>query len=311
MTPQASPREILGASSPLTGTVVAGPSRQAVVLASFPTAVYLAVGAHHEVLPILASDALMLPTAVRLSAAGRDLDWGVEPGDTVTVGRSEIRLPSLHVRVVREWRPARVRAVPNVAETALLSELAEMASSHVRTPELMDQAAAVCRAARCGDDPEVRRSTSELLGAGQGLTPSGDDALCAVLLVLCGLGDPAPIARLGAAVRDRWTATTSLSASLLDVSSKGYAVPEVATLVEATLRGDVAEARVALASTLAIGHSSGTDLVAGLAGSLRALMQARPDTPPAPFQPLNDLETVPNRCSDSTLTLHSTRKGSQ
>lgn len=311
MTHQAPPREVLGASSPLTRTVVAGPARQALVLASFPTALYLAVGAHHEILPLLASDALMLPTAARLSAAGRELDWGVEPGDMVTVGRSEIRLPVLHVRVVREWRPARVRAVADFAGTALLSELADMTSSHVRTPQLMDQATGVCRAARSGDDDEVRRRTTELIGAGPGLTPSGDDALCAVLLVLCGVGDPAPIARLGAAVRDRWAATTSLSASLLDAASKGYAVPEVATLVEATLRGDVASARVALASALAIGHSSGTDLVAGLAGSLRDLIQTRPDTAPAPFQPLNDLETAPNRCSDRTLMLHRTGKGSQ
>ncbi|MEO8557104.1 MAG: DUF2877 domain-containing protein [Actinomycetota bacterium] len=311
MTPQAPPREVLGASSPLTGTVVAGPSRQALVLASFPTALYLAVGAHHEILPVLASDALMLPTAVRLSAAGRALDWGVQPGDMVTVGRSEIRLPCLQVRVVREWRPARVRAVADVAGTALLSELADTLSSHLRAPDLMARATDVCRAARSGDDAEVRRRTSELIGAGPGLTPSGDDALCAVLLVLCGVGDPAPIALMGAAIQEQWTRTTSLSASLLEAASKGYAVPEVATLVEATLRGDLVEARVALASTLAIGHSSGTDLVAGLAGSLRALMQARPDTAPVPFQPLNDLETAPNRCSDRTLMLHSTGKVSQ
>lgn len=275
----APPREVLGASSPLTATVVAGPSGQALVLARFPTALYLAVGAHHEVLPVLASDALMLPTAVRLSAAGRELDWGVEPGDTVTVGRSGIRLPALHVRVVREWRPARVRAMADFAEPALLSELADMTSPHVRTQELMDQATEVCRAARCGDDAEVRRRTRELIGAGPGLTPSGDDVLCAVLLVLCGVGDPAPIALMGRAVRERWTATTSLSASLLHAASKGYAVPEVATLVEASLRGDVAEARVALASTLAIGHSSGQDLVAGLAGSLHALANVRISVP--------------------------------
>jgi len=271
VTPQAPPREVPGAGSPLTWTVVAGPWRQALVLASFPTALYLSVGAHHQVLPVVTSDALMLPTAVRLSAAARELAWGVQPGDTVTVGRSEIRLPALHVRVVREWRPARVRAVPNLAGPGLLSELADMLSTHVRTPELKDQATAVCRAARSGDAAEVRRGTRQLLGAGQGLTPSGDDVMCAVLLVLCGVGDPAPIALLGAAVQDRWTATTSLSASLLDAARQGYAAPEVAALVESALGGDVVGAREALRSTLAIGHSSGHDLVAGLAGSLRVL----------------------------------------
>src|SRR5665811_4183 len=153
-------------------------------------------------------------------------------------------------------------------------------STHVRTPELMDQATAVCRAARSGDDAEVRRGTRRLLGAGLGLTPSGDDALCAVLLVLCGIGDPAPIALLGAAVQDRWSATTSLSAALLGAARQGYAVPEVVSLVECALRGDLAGAGEALTSTLAIGHSSGQDLVAGLAGSLRVLAattNARPN----------------------------------
>jgi Protein of unknown function (DUF2877) len=238
-------------------------------MAAFPSAVYLSVGAHHEILPLLTSDALMLPTAVRLSATGRDLIWGVEPGDTVTVGRPEIGLPGWRIRLVREWRPARVRALPDLADPGLLSGLADMLSSNVRTPSLMDQATDVCRAARSGDDAGVRRGTRQLLGAGQGL--------CAVLLVLCGVGDPAPIALLGAAVQGRWTATTSLSASLLDAARRGYAVPVVASLVECALRGDVAGAREALATTLEIGHSSGADLVAGLAGSLRALANARPD----------------------------------
>jgi len=280
VTRQASPREVPGAGSPLTQTVVTGPWRQALVLARFPSALYLSTGAHHEVLPVVASDALMLPTAVRLSAAARELEWGVQPGDTVTVGRSEIRLPALRIRVVREWRPARVRAVPHLAEPGLLSELADMLSTHMRTPELVDQATVLCRAARSGDDAEVRRGTRPLLGAGLGLTPSGDDVLCAVLLVLCGVGDPAPIALLGAAVRDRWAATTSLSASLLEAARHGYAVPEVAALVTCALRGDLAVAHEALTSTLAIGHTSGQDLVAGLAGSLRVLAE---DSPQARF----------------------------
>ena len=156
----------------------------------------------------------------------------------------------------------------------------------------------------------MRRGTRRLLGAGNGLTQGGDVVLCAVLRVLCGVGDPAPIALLGAAVQGRWTATTSLSASLLDAARRGYAVPVVATLVECALRGDVAGAREALATTLEIGHSSGADLVAGLAGSLRALANARPNTPPAPFQTVNGLETVPERCSDRSRTLHTTERGS-
>lgn len=275
MTLQALRREIPGAGSPLTRWIVAGPSRQALVLASFPTALYLAVGEHHEVLPVLASDALLLPTAVRLPERSREIAWGVEPGDSVTVGQSGIRLPGWQIRIVREWRPARVCPAPQVASSALLSEVADSLSGHVQNAELIDQAMAVCRAARSGDDVAVRRGTRQLVGAGQGLTPSGDDVLCAVLLVLCGAGDRGPIALLGNAVQDLWSRTTSLSASLLAAARTGYAVPEVVTLVEHALRGDLAGSQRALAPALAIGHSSGQDLVAGLAGSLHALTLVR------------------------------------
>jgi hypothetical protein len=275
VTPQAQ-REVPGAGSPLTRGVLTGPSLQGLVLASFPTALYVCVGQHHEVLPVLASDALMLPTATRLSAPGRDVVWGVEPGDTVTIGRSSIQLPGWRVRLVREWRPGRVRPVPTLAEPKLLSELADLLSRHASTPALVDQATAVFRAARRGDDAAVRRGVRQLVGAGPGLTPSGDDVLCTVLLALGGVGGSAPSALLGAAVQQRWTRTTCLSASLLDAACKGYAVSEVAALVHCALNGDGGGVREALAPTLAIGHWSGPDLVAGLAGSLRALADGPP-----------------------------------
>lgn len=279
MTPQAPLREVPGAGSPLSQSVLSGPSRQALVLASFPTALYLSVGEHHEILPVLASDALMLPTAVRLSAPSRGLVWGVEPGDPVIVGRSEIRLPAWRVRLVRQWRPARVGAVHELAGSALLSEIADTLSCQASSAALVEQATAVCRAARCGDRGGVRRAVRRLLGAGKGLTPSGDDVLCAVLLVLNGVGEPAPIALLGGVVQDHWSSTTSLSASLLDAARAGYAVPEVAALVEYSLRGDLTGALRALPSTLDIGSSSGTDLVAGLAGALRALAMSSSPIP--------------------------------
>ena len=312
--PQSPQREVPGAGSPLNRTVLTGPSRQALVLASFPTALYLLVGAHHEVLPVLASDALMLPTGIRLGTPSRDIVWGVGPGDRVSVGRSRIRLPGWQIRLVREWRPARVRAASRLAEPAVLSELADMVSRSASVPGLEDQASAVCRAAQLRDDVGVRRGVRQLVGAGQGLTPSGDDVLCAVLLVLsamrsqmissaqAGAGDVEPIALLGAAVQAQWSRTTSLSASLIDAARGGYAVPQLVALVDAALGGDLMGTRKALASTLAIGHWSGPDLVAGVAGCLRGLADARPNTAPAPFQSVKALETVPERCSDRYVT---------
>lgn len=260
--------EVPGAGSPLRRAVLAGPPRQALVLASFPTALYLLAGHHHEVLPVLASDALMLPTGTRLSAVGRDIVWGVGPGDFVTVGDAGIALPGWRIRLVREWRPARVHAVSGLADAGLLSELADSLSSHAAAPSLVDQASAVCRAARRRDDAGVTQGVRHLLGAGDGLTPSGDDVLCAVLLVLGGLGDEAALTVLGETVQKQWAHTTSLSASLLAAARSRYAVPQVAALVRSSLGGNLAGVSESLASTLTIGHSSGRDLVAGVAGCL-------------------------------------------
>ncbi|MEP7034415.1 MAG: DUF2877 domain-containing protein [Actinomycetota bacterium] len=298
MTPLARPREVPGAASPLTRTVLTGPARQATVVASFPSALYLLAGGHHEVLPVLASDALMLPTGTRLSAPGREVSWGVGPGDQVTIGDSRIRLPSWQVNVVREWRPAHVRAVWTLLESRSLSSWADQLCRRASAPALVDQADAVCRVARDGDEAGVRDRVRGLLGAGQGLTPSGDDALCAVLLVLNGIGEAEPIALLSNAVREQWTGTTSLSASLLEAAAGGYAVPQLVALVDGVLGGNLDAVRQALTSTLAIGHQSGADLVAGLAGSLRALAGAPSGTAPTLSPTVKEPETMSKRCSD-------------
>jgi hypothetical protein len=147
-------------------------------------------------------------------------------------------------------------------------------------PSLTLRSAAVLRAALSGYDAVVEARVRELVGAGAGLTPSGDDALCAVLLVLRGVDADRAHALVRAAVSAAARRTTSLSASLLHAAAEGYAVPAVADLVRAVLGDDPAAGGPALAAVLAIGHSSGRDLVAGIAGALHVLA-----APPAPSVP--------------------------
>jgi hypothetical protein len=117
----------------------------------------------------------------------------------------------------------------------------------------------------------VEPAVAALVGAGLGLTPSGDDALCGVLLGLRLAGRPALRRALWAAVAPRLGSTTSLSAALLTESAEGYAVPPVGRLVEALAAGDHAGVRAATVQVRAIGHTSGADLLGGLAGALDAL----------------------------------------
>lgn len=270
MPPVATPNVMLGAASPLTAGLLAGPPREVGVLAGFPTAVYLGADAHHDVIPVLTSDALMLPTAARLPLAASAVDFGVVPGVAV-IGNSEIRLGTMTIRLVRSWRPSRVRARQPATTAGTLRGIADGFEAHGLNASLADRTGAVLMASLLGDAAETRNQARRLLGAGQGLTPSGDDALCAAALVLHGIAAAPAAALLGEALAAAWHSTTSLSASLLAAARQGYAVPQVAGLVDSSLRGDTRACLTGAAPVLAIGHSSGRDLMAGLTGCLRVL----------------------------------------
>ncbi|WP_207555907.1 DUF2877 domain-containing protein [Intrasporangium flavum] len=277
------------AVSPLVAGTVAGAVRPCPVLAAFPTCLYLGLGAHADVLAVLASDALALPIGLRLAEPSSTVRWGVAAGDTVLVGAGRVRLPHAEVVASRLARPARVRAgARRVGAARLLPEPGVLG-------ELVAELVADALAGR-----PVESGVHGLVGAGRGLTPSGDDALCGALLALvagsstgsdAGAAAGRALSRVRTAVRSALGRTTSLSAALLVAAGDGYAVPEVARLVTALQAGPGAASSAAdtgpapavaaavtdlLAPVLAIGHSSGHDLVSGLAGALLALDASDP-----------------------------------
>lgn len=230
----------------------------ATVLAVFPAALYLAVD--RDLLPVVAPGGLRLPTALALAAPVRPVGWGVQPGDVVTVGGREVVLPGVRVRAVREWRPRRMP----VAVRASVRHLPAGSPSTWR-----DDAAEL--AARVVDGGSLTALVRRLVGAGPGLTPSGDDVLCGVLLGLRLLGRARDLPRLWDAVAPRLSATTTLSAALLTEAVQGYAVPPVIDLGEALVADDAGGVAAAAARVLAVGHTSGAELLAGLSGCLDAL----------------------------------------
>ena len=265
------------AVSPLVAGEVAGAPRRCRVLAAFPSCLYLDLGAHERVLALLASDAVALPIGMRLALPSSGLRWGVEPGADVLVGDGRVRLPRADVVAARLLRPARVRPAPRgsardsgLPEAGVLGDLAH------------DLTAAALAGRPAG--PGVRG----LVGVGRGLTPSGDDALCGVLLTLAAVDAPHARGALSAvrtAVRGALPRTTSLSAALLVAAGAGYAVPDVARLVtlvagaalhdltEPTRLTDLGEL---VDRVLAIGHTSGRDLLSGVSGALRAVDSLAP-----------------------------------
>lgn len=265
------------AASPLTAGLLAHPG-SLVVLGVFPTAVYLGGHEHHRVLPLLAADALLLPTGLRVAEPSYRVDWGLGPGDEVEVDAGGLRWPGRHVRAARQWRPATVPgpAVPVPGETLrpVAAELSGAASSHALLGRARSLTAAVVT------DAPLEERVLGLVGLGAGLTPAGDDALCGVLLTLRATGRTRGAERLAAAVRAALHRTTSISASLLDAAAQGFATPAVTGLVVAVARGDRDAVRALVPAVLAMGHSSGADVAAGVAGAALALAEAPRAEPP-------------------------------
>jgi hypothetical protein len=65
---------------------------------------------------------------------------------------------------------------------------------------------------------------------------------------------------------------------LLAEAAQGYAVPPVVQLGEALVAGAPARVLARIAEVAAIGHSSGEDLLAGMAGCLDAVLAELTDT---------------------------------
>ncbi len=253
-----------------------------------------------RVLPLVTSDAVALPTAVRLAVASGSVPWGVGPGDQVRVGAGRVVLPAIDLVAARTWRPARVRrALPLLLPLPLPSG-GECGSGgpgdHLRTHGEVDgllrptpsvsgpdrgwladgirsvvscgECASGCRDDHLRTHGEVGVAVRALVGRGEGLTPSGDDALAGALLVAHALGTGTALAD---AVRARLGATTAVSAALLDAAADGYAARPVVTLVDAAVAGDAEALRGALPAVLAIGHTSGADILTGIRVALDSL----------------------------------------
>jgi hypothetical protein len=106
-----------------------------------------------------------------------------------------------------------------------------------------------------------------LIGLGPGLTPSGDDFLVGMLATLDALGEHEAHAALARAVLTLAPARTSpLSACLLGAVACGHVGEHAHAAVSAAMSGRPTDA---IAAIRAIGHTSGWDMLAGVAATLR------------------------------------------
>jgi hypothetical protein len=111
----------------------------------------------------------------------------------------------------------------------------------------------------------------DLLGLGPGLTPSGDDLLCGVLVALHATSRRDVATALYAAIAAAApTATSPLSCAFLRAAGEGLAFAELHDAITAMLRADPDGITRAITKLARIGHTSGWDALAGAALGLQA-----------------------------------------
>ncbi|HET7398951.1 MAG TPA: hypothetical protein VFJ94_10555, partial [Intrasporangium sp.] len=153
------------AVSPMGDALLAGPAAEARVLAAFPAVLYLQLGRHEDVLPVLAADALRLPTGMCLARRAAEICWGVSAGDVVQVGAGRVRLPQADVVAVRRLRPERVAGTGSTPVAAMVRAAASICNLRLHAP-LRADCADLTRAALAGRP--VHHQVARLVGAGPG-----------------------------------------------------------------------------------------------------------------------------------------------
>ena len=122
----------------------------------------------------------------------------------------------------------------------------------------------------------ARSCAIAMAGLGSGLTPSGDDVLLGVFAVLN--IDASPCARLRPLctdiVADIGGRTNAISVAALRTAADGRVRESIDTLLTALMTGDERSVRRALDHVLAIGSTSGADIVAGIVTGFDANLQA-------------------------------------
>lgn len=254
------------ASSTVLLPVVSGPSLAGRLLGTSPAGLYMSFDTGRPVdgqavIALLPTSSVRLPLAMIASAPLPV----VQPRDAIVVGDGALRVGEHVWRIVRWFDPhpsgfrrPRPLALAEAAET-----LWNLGDGEIGLPVLQAWDAATALAA---GDPEPCR---ELLGAGPGLTPAGDDVVAGAMAA-CALAGEGPHAHeMEMLVARARIATTALSAALLSCAARGEVVPEAAELLR--VLGSGSAVVPALKRLRGVGSTSGTALAIGLVAALSAM----------------------------------------
>lgn len=125
-------------------------------------------------------------------------------------------------------------------------------------------------ALRARDTAAVRRAAAELIGLGPGLTPAGDDYVLGLLtaFALRGPGAAAEREALAGVIADSADRTNAISHAALAHAARGRVRQSIVDLATALAERDRATIPFRADRVLAIGATSGTDILTGLLAGL-------------------------------------------
>jgi hypothetical protein len=283
----------LAAASSALRAVLAAPARPAECLGVTRGALYLKTAGLPGALVVLSHDAVRLPCGLVLPTTSEEAPFMIResyacgsmhnsPGSwRMLVGDGQVRWigPSgpVVVRAAREWAPAK----PAQGEVAA-GVLATVRSAVDRADPSIDRRLLAGLGAAAGDHDAATAAATRLLGAGPGLTPSGDDMLAGFLTGAAAFGIDATALREAIVVLAP-ARTTALSAALLWHAARGECIDELAGLAAVLTgqRGSGAEqASRAVSRLLSVGHTSGAALAVGLLLAAESALSAQAEAGP-------------------------------
>ena len=245
-------------------SLISGPTCPADLIATFPTAAYLRLFGG-RVIAVLTHDAVRLPCGLVLAATSAERPLTGLHGPVLT-GAGQVRIGALTVaisRVVSATVP--MGLVPDATAVGRAGRRLEHLGFNEHGLGLAERLAAGCRNPR--DVPGLVRL---LLGAGSGLTPSGDDVLAGFLVGSRSFGVCADELRTAVMARAPG-ATTDLSATLLSHAASGESIPQVGALLLPLAAGPAdAPLDESLGNLVGVGHSSGIAMATGLYAAAKA-----------------------------------------
>ena len=208
-------------------------------------------------------------------------------GFSLITSGAEVWQPPQPARLVFSVEEQRDRADPLIDEIRRIDDekgflflarpLDEIMAEYQR--ELHQAATRLARSFRAGDKETFMSSARKLLGAGGGLTPSGDDFLTGFFLyhfrhLQAGASEPEQL-------KDWWAEltglafekTTTISANRLEYAARGWSEELFLKLIDHLFNPGVDFSYQQALHLLEFGHSSGVDTLMGISYALDSLLE--------------------------------------